>query len=171
MSGSVGALRPSVRSHRGRVRGVITQPVSTRPIGGAAQVSSRCASWFSPPPPRRPASYGHGFEMFCLASDGGTVVASACKVGVANAVNADELSLRDSRSFVLRSALPGGQSRARSRAAVERRHLEAAAGAALPRPHRHPDGLLPGRSPPAGRVTRPHLVPVAPGHTHRRQHR
>lgn len=29
--------------------------------------------------------YGHGFEMFCLASDSArTVVASACKVGVMN---------------------------------------------------------------------------------------
>lgn len=114
-----------------------------------------------------PGRYGHGFEMFCLASDGGssaaaTVVASACKVG--GAKNSSRLIHLLCGIlfyffhyllifFSLRSASPGVQSRARGRAAVERCHLEAAAGTALPRPHCHPDGLLPGWSPPAGRVS------------------
>lgn len=70
----------------GRVGGVIAQPVTTRPIGGAAGVNqvglNHSCVFFSPPPTR----YGHGFEMFCLASDGATVVASACKVGVVKTV-------------------------------------------------------------------------------------
>lgn len=57
------------QAHRGRCR------------CQSSWVKSQLCFFFSPP-----TRYGHGFEMFCLASDGATVVASACKVGVVKTV-------------------------------------------------------------------------------------
>lgn len=81
MSGSVGALRGG--GQRCNYTACQHQACRGRRTGVVWAVSNhrRAFSVFS-------TRYGHGFEMFCLASDGAaaTVVASACKVGGAKPV-------------------------------------------------------------------------------------